>query len=70
MCEYEENMPQRVGLSIWAHLDKVSSIRDVVFDAIVFWNFHHLEISPGMANQWWSHSMKTTEDSKDKHLQV
>ena len=37
MCEYEENMPQRLCLSIWARLDKVSYITDVVFDAIVFW---------------------------------
>ena len=66
MCEYEENMPQRLCL----HVDKVSYITDVVFDAIVLWNFHHLVISPGMANQWWSRSMKTTEESEDKHLQV
>ena len=69
MCEYEENMPQRQCL----HLDKVFYITDVVFDAIVFWialQLSSLSNTPGMANQWWSESMKTIEESKDKHLQV
>ena len=46
MCEYEENMPQRLCLQ----LDKVSYITDVVFDAIVFWIALKL---PSLSNITW-----------------